>query len=219
MGNNPVNLTDPDGGESESPIINKDTGVYMGNDSEGWNGEVIFMDAADFVEGMDHNVVMNMVENGRAFTLTGNSGVTMTMQSWSNFFNFVATSPNGNNWNPNELTNGIIHIAEYGNGDGIVTFRTALMSSVYKFANVNPEQGNMLIWANIKDGKLKPSAPVSYWYDVVSSLVHEKFHTGDKSATNRELRAVEAQQEHWSWDLTSSKFRNYSIKYGNNSEH
>lgn len=45
--------TDPTG-LVENPVFDA-TGKRLGNDSEGWEGEAIIMDEADFEEGMDHD--------------------------------------------------------------------------------------------------------------------------------------------------------------------
>ena len=72
MGNNPILGIDPNGAES-SPIFDFE-GNHLGNDSEGFFGEVIYMDPSLFSEGMDHGKVLDMVSNGEAFTMNGALG-------------------------------------------------------------------------------------------------------------------------------------------------
>ncbi len=58
MGNNPVNLGDPDGG-STSPIYDKN-GNFLGTDDQGLQGDAIIMDKNDFTQGMSHADALNV---------------------------------------------------------------------------------------------------------------------------------------------------------------
>jgi RHS repeat-associated protein len=52
VGNNPVSGTDPTGGVSPIYDLN---GFFLGTDSQGLQGDAIFMDKSHFIQGMDHN--------------------------------------------------------------------------------------------------------------------------------------------------------------------
>ncbi len=47
MGNNPVVGVDPDGGQT-SPIYDIETGKYLGNDTEGFKGDILFMNGEKY---------------------------------------------------------------------------------------------------------------------------------------------------------------------------
>ena len=59
-GNNPIIGTDPTGGFS--PIFSSINGMFLGLDSKGWNGPILFMSPMDFQayggSGMDHSIAV-----------------------------------------------------------------------------------------------------------------------------------------------------------------
>jgi uncharacterized protein RhaS with RHS repeats len=69
MGNNPLQLIDSDG-RNASPIYTSE-GDFLGVDSEGFEGDIIIMDEADYKgftfngeKTLDHNFVMELAEEG-----------------------------------------------------------------------------------------------------------------------------------------------------------
>lgn len=65
MGNSPTGKTDPDGGETESPIFDMNTGDFLGTDSDGFQGEMLFMSKDQYnslskngTQIIDHGVAM-----------------------------------------------------------------------------------------------------------------------------------------------------------------
>lgn len=76
MGNNPVNLIDPNGATT-NPIYDWN-GNRLGTDELGLQGEAIFMNASDFTQGMSHETAMNVgktIDNmswEQAFSLCNN---------------------------------------------------------------------------------------------------------------------------------------------------
>ncbi len=69
MGNNPVLRGDPDGGD-DSPIFDSLTGDFLGVDSEGYNGDILFMNGSEFnaltnygTKVLDHNIALSTSKN------------------------------------------------------------------------------------------------------------------------------------------------------------
>jgi RHS repeat-associated protein len=86
--NNPNFFIDPDG-MGASPIIDEE-GTLLGTDSEGYTGEAIVMDKADFKQGMEHSEALNSgtelskygeginISDSTWDTIESNGGTTMT---------------------------------------------------------------------------------------------------------------------------------------------
>jgi RHS repeat-associated protein len=63
VGNNPINMVDPDGGNA-NPIYSY-AGDLLGTDNKGLKGEAIIMDESDFTQGMAHDLAL---EKGMLFS-------------------------------------------------------------------------------------------------------------------------------------------------------
>ena len=55
---NPVNMVDPDGNESTSPIYGRN-GQFLGTDDNGLKGKAIIMKKDDFKQGMSHEEALS----------------------------------------------------------------------------------------------------------------------------------------------------------------
>ena len=76
--NNPILLIDPDGRSASSPIFGTD-GQLLGTDSEGWTGEAIVMDEANFTQGMDHSQALESGTELGSYT----EGIRISQNDWN----------------------------------------------------------------------------------------------------------------------------------------
>jgi RHS repeat-associated protein len=117
--NNPLFWTDPTGMAPESPIFGRD-GEFLGVDSEGYNGDVIVMDADKYKmlsnngeTTLDHGQVMKWAEFSPHAQTLENSGI--SAEAVSNVLTHVTKQTDGVNFN--RLEGGIINTIDTQNDD------------------------------------------------------------------------------------------------------
>jgi RHS repeat-associated protein len=99
MGNDPINGTDPDGGEKNSPIYGTN-GKFLGVDSEGYKGKVITMDEALYnnltnngANTLDHDFATSLASNGIFASFLSNSNI--SVQAYSQIVTDIASRTEG----------------------------------------------------------------------------------------------------------------------------
>lgn len=227
MGNNPLNAIDPDGAESESPIFGFD-GTHLGNDSEGFFGEVIYMDPSSFQEGMDHGKVLDMVSNGEAFTMNGALGnALISIHDLRNTIdNIIYIASDMYNIDLSQLYNGSVSIhtfaSIYSNATwdcwesqrGATANASAYMQGDAIKVNYFVNGGKTY---NRSTGVIKGGAYIAsnmtHSGNIISAFVHEYLGHGNGGAfRTSEAAAYKTQRWHLSFNKVSPHYRQSVIK-------
>jgi len=208
MGNDPVNRIDPDGGISTSPVYDKN-GNFLGTDSQGFMGEILIMEAADFTKGMDHDLAKSIglgINNAglsdmaasRIFThILGTTMPEIDLGSLHNEMISIYNGRTGPQFNDGERAFGLANTAIKG-------------LTGYK-GNALP--GTIKITANFsykgKYTELNTVENVQSALGVHEYLGHGLWSYGDKKGNHH--KAYELQFKHSSWKHTTKSFKSYMI--------
>jgi RHS repeat-associated protein len=227
---NPVMLVDKDGRSPNSPIYDMD-GNPLGTDDQGFQGEIIFMDAANFQQGMSHQDALN---NGTTILNVG-----LTMEGWSRVATEIWRNQNGANLDVNLLWNNQISVA--------TGFSFSYAGEDFRETTAQFNDGTYAGWMNTSNRIINGQSRVSLSVDLdnasglyklrepliggggnplstvenfTSALVHEWDHVmvnlGNLNiggTPQRELRAIDVQRNHRTWVNTTLNFKQDLFSY------
>ena len=198
--NNPVGSVDIDGGE-DSPIFSSLTGNFLGNDSEGFTGKVLFMNDLIYSSLSSNSSGLPINHNVAEQYSTTASGIE-NYNVIINAYSYVAKLTDG--FNSDRLYNGSLSLAEsdqskgggihiVNDGDKGVGWAPAYTTRV----------GNSI---KVTLGKLDELRNVE---DIQNMFVHEYYGHRILGATgySTHFKAFDAQIAHPTWQKTSKTFK------------
>jgi RHS repeat-associated protein len=196
--NNPVNYTDSDGGV-DSPIFSSATGNFLGNDSEGFTGDILFM------SDNDYNLLrvaspLGVIDHNMAMANSSHVNDTNNLSAVIKALTFVSKLTEG--VGSNRLYNGSLSLYEWD-----------MQKSVDVAQNINdgdPDANlNTAALTTHIGSKIKITVGnLSYLYTVENtqnSYVHEYYGHGLLNADgySTHFKAFDAQMKHSSWKGTT----------------
>jgi len=224
VGNNPISGTDPTGGVS--PIADRKTGKILGADSQGWGGDILFMDEVDFKPGMDHSLAEKIG--------LGIADVSMSKEAWSTFATDVWCFSGRS---PDDLYGGKISVGVGFTNQKLVNGKIQTNSHTTDSYNDGTFGGYLNNWNDkLPGGKMRISLsmyengqmyyseeygnPLNTIFNFANALDHEHYHgtLSIKGYTGTERQAIDSQRKSWNWPLTTPHFKNFISDYYNNSK-
>jgi hypothetical protein len=160
MGNNPVKMIDPDGGNAFAPIYDPD-GNFLGTDDQGLQGKAIVMNAKNFTQGMSHTEALGyslgskgMNEGGLDRLLEHKAGLS-ERPDWDG----IVTVAEAQNWR--EIGNGqplFVDISQMRFNTSALTVRDfgdndQMFVNFYNVFNIHADNENVL-WRPASDRTL-----------------------------------------------------------------